>query len=81
MESLDWESMGFSTLAVHGGQEPDPAHGALATPIYQTSTFCFDSVEDGRLTFLGEKPGFAYSRGGNPTVRALETIIARLANA
>lgn len=78
METINWSAMGFSTMAVHGGQEPDSTHGALATPIYQTSTFCFDSVEDGRQVFLGEKSGFAYSRGGNPTVRALETKMALL---
>jgi methionine-gamma-lyase len=78
MNTIDWSTVGFSTLAVHGGQDPDPTHGALATPIYQTSTFCFDTREDGTAIFLGEKPGFAYSRGGNPTVRALETKIALL---
>ena len=78
MKDIDWSTMGFATQAVHAGQDPDPAYGALATPIYQTSTFCFESVEEGRLTFLGERPGFAYSRGGNPTVRALENKIALL---
>lgn len=78
METIDWSSMGFSTQAIHGGQEPDPAHGALATPIYQTSTFCFETADEGRQVFLGEKPGYAYSRGGNPTVRALENKVALL---
>ncbi len=73
-----YENMGFQTLAIHAGQEPDAACGALATPIYQTSTFCFESVEDGMAKFSGEKCGYVYSRGGNPTVRALELKLAAL---
>lgn len=78
MEQTDWGTVGFYTLSIHAGQHPDPTTGAMATPIYQTSTFCFDNAEDGRLIFLGEKPGFAYSRGGNPTVRTLEQKVALL---
>ena len=72
MSKIDLEQVGFGTLAIHAGQEPDPVYGALATPIYQTSTFCFDSVEKGTQIFDGEIPGYAYSRGGNPTTTALE---------
>ncbi|WP_176210164.1 PLP-dependent transferase, partial [Salmonella enterica] len=39
--------LGFDTLIVHGGQHPDPSTGALATPIFQTSTFVFDNAEQG----------------------------------
>ena len=67
--AFDLENAGFMTRTIHAGQEPDPAFGALATPIYQTSTFCFDSVEDGMAKFDGATPGYVYSRGGNPTVR------------
>ena len=62
----------FRTLAVHAGQAPDAAYGAVMTPIYQTSTFAFRGVN---------QPGpFDYSRSGNPTRKALETCLARLEN-
>ena len=76
--AFDLENAGFMTRAIHAGQEPDPAFGALATPIYQTSTFCFDSVEDGMAKFDGATPGYVYSRGGNPTVRTLELKMAAI---
>jgi cystathionine gamma-lyase len=60
----------FSTKAIHAGQAPDPLTGAVATPIYQTSTF----AQSG----LGENKGYEYSRSGNPTRSALETCIASL---
>jgi cystathionine gamma-synthase len=64
------KSMKFETLAVHAGQSPDPAYGAVMTPIYQSSTFAFKGVN---------KPGeFDYSRSGNPTRKALETCLAAL---
>lgn len=75
---LDLSSAGFLTRSVHSGQRPDPAYGSLATPIYQTSTFVFDSAEQAVRRFNGEEPGYAYSRGGNPTVRAFEEKIANL---
>lgn len=78
MSTIDFENAGFGTLAIHGGQEPDKLHGALATPIYQTSTFCFGSVEEGTAKFGGEIPGFCYTRGGNPTTVTLEKKIAML---
>lgn len=78
MSKIDLESAGFGTLAIHAGQEPDGMYGALATPIYQTSTFCFETVEEGSAKFSGEIPGFCYSRGGNPTNAALERKIAAL---
>ena len=72
MGEIDFENVGFGTLAIHAGQEPDKLYGALATPIYQTSTFCFDTVEEGTAKFGGQIPGFCYSRGGNPTTVTLE---------
>lgn len=78
MGEIDFENVGFGTLAIHAGQEPDKLYGALATPIYQTSTFCFDTVEEGTAKFGGQIPGFCYSRGGNPTTVALEKKIAML---
>ncbi|MBA7633968.1 Cystathionine beta-lyase [subsurface metagenome] len=62
--------MRFETLTIHSGREPDPATGALATPIYQTSTFVFQDV--------GVTRGYDYSRTANPTRKALEDCIAAL---
>jgi cystathionine gamma-synthase len=61
---------GFETLAIHAGQDPDPATGAVITPIYQTSTYA--------QTAVGEHQGYEYSRSGNPTRTALETCLAAL---
>lgn len=65
--------MGFSTIAIHAGNEPDVATGAVSVPIYQTSTY----AQDG----LGIHKGFEYARTQNPTRSALETNIAALENA
>jgi cystathionine gamma-lyase len=64
--------MKFATRVIHGGLQPDPLTGAVATPIYQTSTFARQSP--------GVHKGFAYARGGNPTRQALENSIACLEN-
>lgn len=64
---------GFATRAIHAGQEPDPATGAVITPIYQTSTFAQDAV--------GVNKGYDYARSGNPTRTALETALAALEGA
>src|SRR5699024_789028 len=77
-ESL--KKLGFSTRAIHAGYE-DNEHGALATPIYQTSTFIFDSAEQGGNRFEGEEEGYIYSRIGNPTNTQLENKLANLENA
>jgi cystathionine beta-lyase/cystathionine gamma-synthase len=60
----------FPTLCIHAGQEPDPATGAIITPIYQTSTY----VQDG----LGRHKGYEYARTQNPTRAALEANVAAL---
>lgn len=70
-------SFGAATTVVHGSH-PKNAMGALATPIYQTSTFVFDSAEQGGRRFAGQEDGFIYSRLGNPTVSQLEQKIALL---
>jgi cystathionine gamma-synthase len=62
---------GFDTLAIHAGQEPDPATGAVAVPIYQTSTYKQDGVG-------GLRGGYEYSRSANPTRTALEEAMAAL---
>ena len=66
------------TNLIHAGRIGDQAHGALATPIFQTSTFVFDNVEQGAARFAGEEAGYIYSRLGNPTVRELEQRMAVL---
>lgn len=69
--------MGFATKAIHAGKTKN-ATGALATPIYQTSTFVFDSAEQGGRRFAGEESGYIYTRLGNPTTTELEEKIALL---
>lgn len=64
--------MGFRTKQVHAGVTPDPETGAILTPIHQSTTFVQDSVD----TYM--EKGFSYTRGGNPTVRALEEKITAL---
>jgi cystathionine gamma-lyase len=64
------DKLGFSTRAIHGGQAPDPATGAIMTPIYATSTFVQSSP--------GVHKGYEYSRSGNPTRQALEACVAGL---
>jgi methionine-gamma-lyase len=69
---------GFSTKVVHAGQEPDPSTGAVAVPIYETSTFAFRDAEQGARRFTGAEEGYIYTRLGNPTTRALERSLAEL---
>lgn len=66
-----------ATRVVHGNHVKNPM-GALAAPIYQTSTFVFKSAEQGGRRFAGQEDGFIYSRIGNPTVRQLEQKMALL---
>lgn len=68
----------FATLAVHAGEEPCPVTGALATPIYQSTTFVSSSADEMAAVFGGEKPGYMYTRYGNPTIHALEVKMAAL---
>jgi len=64
--------MKFATKAIHAGQQPDPTTGAVMTPIYQTSTYWQKSP--------GDNQGYEYSRGTNPTRKALEDCLAALEN-
>ncbi|WP_419897372.1 O-acetylhomoserine aminocarboxypropyltransferase/cysteine synthase family protein [Roseomonas sp. USHLN139] len=66
------------TLALHAGWRAAPGHGAVAVPIYQTTSFQFESSEHARSLFALEQPGFIYSRTGNPTVDVLEQRLAAL---
>ena len=65
----------FRTRAIHAGQHPDAASGAIATPITQTTAFGYGTLEHGAALFAGEVPGYRYSRFANPTVAALEDKI------
>ncbi|MGH2377103.1 MAG: cystathionine gamma-synthase [Candidatus Limnocylindria bacterium] len=62
--------LGFETLAIHAGQEPDPTAGAVTVPVFQTSTYAQEAVN--------KHKGYDYARTGNPTRTALETCIAAL---
>jgi cystathionine beta-lyase/cystathionine gamma-synthase len=66
----DQPNHGFSTRAIHAGQDPDPATGATVVPIYATSTYTQAAP--------GDHKGYEYSRSGNPTRTALETALASL---
>ena len=66
------------TLALHAGQRPDPATGARATPIYQTTSFVFEDADHAAALFNLEAAGHIYSRIFNPTVAVLEERIAAL---
>ncbi len=81
MERKAVENLGFGTKAIHGGNFKDLNAGALATPIYATSTFIFDSAEQGGRRFALEEEGYIYSRLGNPTTKVVEDKIAILEGA
>jgi cystathionine gamma-lyase len=65
---------GFNTLAVHGGVRPDPVTGAILTPVYQSTTFVQESIDQ----YCAK--GFSYSRSSNPTVKVLEEKLSALEN-
>src|SRR5579871_4155208 len=67
------KELGFETLAIHAGQEPDAVTGAVVPPIYQTSTYKQDGIG-------GTRGGYEYSRTANPTRTALERCLAALEN-
>ncbi|AOS98241.1 Methionine gamma-lyase [Microbulbifer aggregans] len=73
-----WESKNIETNVIHGGKKSQGEFGPLSTPIYQTSTFVFDNVQQGADRFAGEDQGHIYSRLGNPTVDELEARMAVL---
>jgi methionine-gamma-lyase len=68
----------FATLAVHAGEAPCPATGALDTPIYQSTTFVSIDSDEMAAVYGDEKFGYMYTRYGNPTIRALEEKMAAL---
>ena len=74
---LDLSKSGFATKQIHAGKQENSA-GALTTPIYQTSTFEFASVEQGGRRFAGEEAGYIYTRLSNPTITTVEEKVAAL---
>jgi O-acetylhomoserine (thiol)-lyase len=73
-------NLGFDTLSLHGGQQPDPATGARATPVYQTASYVFRDTDYAAGLFNIERAGHVYSRLSNPTTAVLEERIAMLDN-
>ncbi len=77
------QNLGFATLCIHGKKHLDKHQGerpirAVSTPIFQSSTFAFESVAHGAAVFRGEDSSYVYTRLGNPTQSALETEMAYL---
>ncbi|MDR3712913.1 MAG: PLP-dependent aspartate aminotransferase family protein [Puia sp.] len=77
MADKDFKPSGFGTLAIHAGHIQDPNYAHL-TPIYASSTFVYDSAEQGMRRFSGEEPGYIYSRWGNPTFTEAENKVASM---
>ncbi len=73
--------LGFATRAIHDGYDPTTAEGALVPPIHMTSTFTFETAEQGAALFSGEEQGHFYSRISNPTLSLLEIRMASLEGA
>ena len=71
------KQLGFATRQIHAGRHDNGA-GALCTPIYQTSTFAFDTVEQGGARFAGQEEGYIYSRLSNPSLTQVEEKLASL---
>lgn len=72
------EHLHKDTVTIHTGYDEHAHQGSLSVPLYQTSTFSFQTAEQGESRFSGEEEGFIYSRLGNPTVAVLEERIAAL---
>lgn len=77
MPQLKKKYKGFSSTAIHGNENQHP-NSAHITPIYATSTFTFDTANDGMERFAGKQEGYIYSRWDNPTFRDAENVIAAL---
>ena len=69
---------GFNTRSLHAGTEPDPATGARAPPIYQTTSYVFDDADGAAELYALREEGDVYSRVSNPTVRQLEARLTSL---
>ncbi len=77
---MSQENYGFATRQIHVGKIKDPS-GALATPIFPTATFAFDTAQQGGARFAGEEPGYIYTRLANPSLLQAEQKIADLEGA
>lgn len=71
------KKLGINSRMIHAGEFENPLKSATV-PIYQTSTFMFDNAENGARCFSGEENGYIYTRIGNPTINALESLVADL---
>lgn len=78
MSKIDYNNVHISTKLIHAGQGANAETGALSTPIYQTSTFCFRSVEHAMAVGSGAEAGYMYTRALNPTTKALEEKLAAM---
>ena len=76
---MDTSKKGFDTQLIHAGDFKDQYNSAV-TPIYQTSTFAFDTAQQGADIFAGQEKGYIYTRINNPTIEALENKLAELEN-
>lgn len=74
---MDTAKTRFNTKLIHGGGYKD-RYGSVNVPIFQSSTFEFESAEEGARCFLGESDGYIYTRLGNPTINVLEKMVAEL---
>jgi len=74
---MDTKKSGFNTKLIHSGSFKEKFNSATV-PIYQTSTFSFNSADHGAQCFAGESDGYIYTRIGNPTINALENAVAEL---
>lgn len=70
----------IDSQCIHGPKKANDPHGALTSPLYQTSTFHFTDAAQGAARFAGEEPGYIYTRLGNPTTTELEQKVAQLEN-
>lgn len=75
---MENKNLRFETETIHAGYSSEEHQGSLVPPLYQTSSFTFDSAEQGERRFAGQEEGFVYSRLGNPTVKILEDRMAKL---
>src|SRR5436305_4165793 len=73
----DFRISGWSSVAIHGGHQQDPRY-AHQVPIYASSTYVYDTAEQGMKRFSGQEEGYIYSRWGNPTFTEAEKRIAAL---
>ena len=76
---MDTKKAGFNSKLIHAGSFHDVL-GSAVTPIYQTSTFSFESADHGAACFAGESDGYIYTRLGNPNIKELEKAVAELEN-